>query len=66
MSLQYELHSEVLCLQNTNDIDLLNILFGQGTMVKNFAELSNLSRDIWGSSYYLPKTMELLSLRKIN
>lgn len=46
MSLQYELHLEVLCLQNTNDIDLLNILFGQGTMVKNFAELSHLSRDI--------------------
>lgn len=44
MSLWYELPLEFLCLQNAIDIYLLNILYGQGTMAKNFAELFNLCK----------------------
>lgn len=42
MSLFYELPLEVLCLKNTNGIYIPNMLYGQGTILKNFVELSNL------------------------
>lgn len=44
MSLWYEIQLEDLCLQNTNDINLLNFIYGQGIEVKNSAELSNLCK----------------------
>lgn len=42
MHLQCEPSLEVLRLQNDNGIYLLNMLYGQGVIVKNFVELSNL------------------------
>lgn len=54
MSLQYELFLEVICLQGTNNINLLNVVYGQGTKVIIFVYLSNLHKKLLRQVFLSP------------